>query len=309
MKYNIDKELFPLGHIRMPVRNEHLAAAVGSLMRTPGWIFRDEDIKVSRRLIRGYKDSIEILIIEPADREALSPALVYYHGGAFIFGAAGHHYRMARIYALATGATVLFVNYSLAPEYRYPTQPEDCYAALRYAYTNSILLGIDRSRIAVAGDSAGGALAAAVVQMSRDRGVEMPLFQMLIYPVMDKRMKTESMRDYTDTPMWDARASEMMWRAYLPKWSTDTPYASPAEATDLSGLCSAYIETAEFDCLRDEAIDYAQALEDADIDVELNETEGTVHAFDLKLRATVTEDAIDARIAYMNKMYGNEDEV
>lgn len=304
MKYKIDKQLFPINIVSCPIRNERVAGFFGAMLRPPRSLFRDRDVLVRRETVTGYLGGdVEILIIEPKNREMPSPALVYCHGGGFVFGASGHHYKTAKKYALLTGAVVIFVNYRLAPKYKFPTAPEDCYAALRYVYGNADSLGIDRERIAVGGDSAGGALAAAIVQMSRDRGCEIPLFQLLIYPVTDRRMITQSMQDFTDTPMWDARLSVMMWRAYLPNDVENIAYASPAEAERFDMLSPAYVETAEFDCLRDEGLEYARALAGAGVETEIYETKGTIHAFDLMGGADVTRAAMDTRIAYMNKMY------
>ncbi|MBQ7386957.1 MAG: alpha/beta hydrolase [Clostridia bacterium] len=304
MKYKISKDFFPFNIIAPPIRNERIAGALGSLLSPPRRIFKDKDMTVTREYATSVDGaSVEIIIMKPSCARGRLPALVYYHGGGFVFGASWHHYDMAKLYACECGAAVLFVNYRLAPKYKFPIPAEDCYAALRYAYDNAERLGIDPERIGVGGDSAGGALCAAASQMARDRGDKIPLFQLLIYPVTDRRMITESMRDFYDTPMWNSRLSVMMWRAYAPGEYENIAYASPAEAESFSGFSPAYIETAEFDCLRDEAREYARSLSDAGIPVELNETKATMHAFDIKKNAPISRSAIAARIAYMNKMY------
>ncbi|MGM9681872.1 MAG: competence protein CoiA family protein [Eubacteriales bacterium] len=211
-----------------------------------------------------------------------APCLVYYHGGGFIFGGAGYHYKLAKQYAMDLPCKVVFVQYRFAPKNPHPTPSEDCYAALRWTFENAEQLNVDKTKIAVGGDSAGGALAAAVCQMARDRGTDKPLFQLLFYPVTDCRMQTESCKEYTYTPMWNAKLSVTMWRGYIQDENApDIAYASPMEAKSFDDLPGAYVETAEFDRLHDEGMAYAQALRGAGVAVELYETKGTMHGFDI----------------------------
>lgn len=291
--------------IAPPIRNTRLAGWLGSLLRPPRSLFRDKSFEVTREYVRSFDGAeIELLVIEPTGVTENAPCMVYYHGGGFFFGASWHHYNMARAYSKEGGCKLIFPQYRLAPNYPYPHAPEDCYAALKYAYENADRLGINKDKIAVGGDSAGGALCAAVVQMARDRGDALPLFQMLIYPVTDRRMKSESMTSFVDTPMWNARLSRLMWQGYTGDGEVENiAYASPAEAQSLAGLSPAYVETAEFDCLRDEGIEYARALADAGVPVELNETHATMHAYDMVTSASESVRSIKARIDYINRMF------
>jgi acetyl esterase/lipase len=150
-------------------------------------------------------------------------------------------------------------------------------------------LGIDPNRIAVGGDSAGGNLAAVTALMARDRKAVQPMFQLLIYPVTDRRMATESSKAYRDAPVWNAALSEKMWAYYLPVLPAEhIEYASPMEAPDLTGLPDAYLEVAEFDSLRDEGLNYAAALEAAGVKVTRHETRGTPHGFEFVMSAPLT---------------------
>lgn len=275
------------------------------MMRAPRWIKRKGEIEVISNRIKSYDGAeIEVLLFEPRGIVENSPCLVYYHGGGFFFGAAWYHYKIAKRYALEVGCKLAFVQYRLAPKNPHPTPSEDCYAALKWTFENSSSLGIDKNRIAVGGDSAGGALAAAVCQMARDRGTDMPCFQLLVYPVTDRRMDTESNRKFIDTPMWNSTLSAMMWQGYVQDENlSNIAYASPMEANSFAGLPDAYVETAEFDCLRDEGIAYADALKAAGVDVVLNETKGTMHGFDAATGATVSKNAVARRIQYMKKMF------
>lgn len=278
---------------------------MGSFLRVPGWLWRDKTLSVQKKSIPSYDGTlIDILIIEPAKICGDTPCLIYYHGGGFLFPAAGYHYKLAAKYAREASCKVLFVQYRLTPKYPFPIPAEDCYAALCWAIDHANELGIEKARIAVGGDSAGGALAAAVAQMARDRTGFRLCFQLLVYPVTDRRMDSESNRRFTDTPMWNSELSQKMWEAYLADESSpDIAYASPLEAESFVNLPPAYIETAEFDCLHDEGIAYATALCKAGVMVEVNETKGTVHGFDIVEKAPTTQQAVEARIQYMKKQF------
>lgn len=308
MKYPINKEFSPYSRFAPPIRNAIIAGWMGSMMRPPHWIWRDREVSVRKENLQRYDVAeIEVLVFDPYGIEEPSPCLVYYHGGGFFFGGAGYHYKLAKQYALNTPCKVVFVQYRLAPKHPHPTPAEDCYAALRWTFENAEKLNVDQEKIAVGGDSAGGALAAAVCQMARDRGTDLPCFQLLVYPVTYRRMNTESNRKYTDTPMWNAELSVKMWQGYVK--SEDAPdiaYASPMEAKPFEGLPMAYIETAEFDCLHDEGIAYGEALRAAGVAVAFNETKGTMHGFDIVEKVPTAMAAVAERIGYMQNAFCGE---
>ena len=303
-RYPVNKEFFPYSHFTPPIHSAKMAGRLGALMKPPGWLKCDKEVAVTRQKIKEYDNgAVEVLIFEPRKASAALPCLVYFHGGGFFFGGAGYHYRLAKEYSLRTPCKVVFVQYRLTPAHPFPTPAEDCYAALQWTRKNAAGLGIDGERIAVGGDSAGGALAASVTQMSRDRGTYMPCFQLLVYPVTDRRMKTGSHLKYTDTPMWNSRLSAIMWQGYLGTDPTDVRYASPMEAVSFAGLPDAYLETAEFDCLHDEGTAYATALREAGAAVTVNETRGTIHGFDIAQNAPTTKAAVAERIRFMQTYF------
>ncbi len=304
MKYKISKELFPFSLFKPPIINGKLLGRLGAHMPPPRSLYRDRALTVTKKRIQsvGSKE-IELLILSPKEVQPAAPCLVYYHGGGFIFGGSFHHYNMARTYAKAAQCKLVFVQYRLAPKHPHPIPSEDCYAALRWVFENADALGLDAERIAVGGDSAGGALAAAVCQMARDRGTALPRFQLLIYPVTDRRMETESNRIFTDTPMWSSKYSKKMWRAYVQDDQSNISYASPMEAASFAGLPPAYVETAEFDCLRDEGIAYAEALCAGGAEVTRYDTEGTIHGFDIAKNAAATKAALEKRIAFLRERF------
>lgn len=305
IKYTINKEFFPYYYFTPPFGNTKVAGWLGSMMRTPRWIWHDKEIKVRKEQIKGYQNAdIDILIFEPRSASVILPCLVYYHGGGFMTEGSGYHFKLIKEYVLKTPCKVVFARYRLVPKNPHPIPVEDAYAGLCWTFENAERLNIDRKRIAVGGDSAGGTLSAAVCHMARDRGTDIPYFQLLIYPATDRRMETESNEKYTDTPMWNSNLSRKMWPSYITNSECeDIIYASPMEAEHFDGLPQAYIETAEFDCLHDEGIAYAQALKGAGVDVEINETKGTMHGFDIALNAPTTKAAVEARIQYMQKRF------
>lgn len=303
-KYAINKEFFPFSILKPPIRNAKIAGWLGEKMKAPRWIFHDKKISVIKEKIKSFDDNfIDVLIMKPKDNFNILPCLVYYHGGGFFFGAAGYHYKLAKDYVLNTPCILVFVQYRLAPKNPHPIPSRDCYEALKWTYFNAKRLNIDKSKVAVGGDSAGGALAAAVCQMSRDYNTDMPLFQLLIYPVINYKMETVSSKMFTNTPMWNSKLSKKMWDGYIQNDKTNLCYASPSEAETFINLSSAYIETAEFDCLHDEAIEYAKKLKESNVSVEINETKGTMHGFDIVRKAKITKNAIETRINYMKRKF------
>lgn len=266
----------------------------------------DDDVNVTRHTIGVGNGSIKALFYEPKNCKNTSPVVIYYHGGGFVYKAAPYHYRLVKEYSVKTPCKVLMVDYRLTTQNSFPVPVNDCYSALKWLVENAKNLGIDSSRIAIAGDSAGGNLAAAVTLMARDNKLIDPCGQMLIYPVIDRRMKTPSMLKYTDTPIWNSRLSKKMWWLYLPDNNAENiEYASPIEAQNLSDLPDTYIETAEFDCLHDEGVEYAEALKDAGNTVFLNETKNTIHGFDMASKSQIVIDSIDKRIKFLQNLFYN----
>lgn len=276
-------------------------------MKTPKYIWRDKELDVSRHEIESYDgERIECLLISPKSLGDDAPCLIYIHGGGFILAAAGYHYKNAMRYSKEVGCRTVFVNYRLAPQNPHPVFFEDCYAAMCWAYDNAKSLGIAPSRIGIGGDSAGSTLAVGVCMMARDRGHPVRFaFQMLPYPYLDARNNSESCKKFTDTPMWNSKLSTKiapMTRAE--RGRPDYVYYSPVEADSFDGLPTAYIETAEFDCLHDDGILYAEKLREAGVSVTLNETKGTMHGFDIMQGAKTTKAALQARIEFMRKHFG-----
>ena len=304
-KYAIKREFFPFSHFTPPISESFLAKSVPH-MKTPGFIYRDKMLSVTRHEIRSYDGvMIECFLMSPKNQNGKAPCLLYLHGGGFVLPAAGYHYKNAMRYARESGCRVVFVNYRLAPQFQHPVFFEDCYAAMCWVYDNAEQLHIDPERIGIGGDSAGATLAVGVCMMARDRKHPVRfLFQMLPYPYLDARGTSESCRKFTDTPMWNSSLSDRI--GPMTKADRNAPeyvYYSPVEAECFTGLPPAYIETAEFDCLHDDGILYAEKLREAGTCVVLNETRGTMHGFDIMQKAPTTQAAVAARIDFMRRMF------
>ncbi|MYD97549.1 MAG: alpha/beta hydrolase [Gammaproteobacteria bacterium] len=209
------------------------------------------------------------------------PVVIMFHGGGWVIGDLDTADRQSREVCRGTGALVVSVDYRLAPEHRFPAAADDCYAATRWAAEHAPDHEGDASRLAVAGDSAGGNLAAVVAQMARDRGGPRLVFQLLVYPVTDGvDPGWPSYRDNGDGYLLTTAAMGWFWNHYAPSAADrHNPYASPLQAESLAGLPPALVMTAEFDPLRDEGEAYARALRAAGVDAELVRCDGFIHGF------------------------------
>ena len=308
MKYEIDKSFGLYRYFRPPVTRGLLPAINAALSLFGTRECRRKAVNITKLTVRHDGVDVPLLLFEPDGLNAGSPCLFYIHGGGFVMKAAFLHYKEMCEYALKARCRVLFPDYRLAPENPFPAPLLDCLAAFRFAVENAQRLGIDPCRIAFAGDSAGGALAAAAALALRDENsMPAPCFQLLIYPVTDRRMRTDTMREYGDTPMWNSVLAHRMWDWYLGGREPEPPeYASPLEAASFAGLPDAYIETAQFDCLRGEGEEYAFALKKAGAGVELNETEGTMHGFDAAQRSPIVHACMLRRINALERAFAKK---
>lgn len=228
-------------------------------------------------------EAVQVFVIN-ADHRKKRPAILHLHGGGYYGGSAAGSVADMQVQAGALDCVVATVEYRLAPEHQFPAALDDAYGALAWLYANADQLGIDRTRIALQGESAGGGLAAMLAIESRRRS-EMPLcLQVLIYPMLDDR--TASVREvagHIGNIVWTRAANVRAWRAFLGRepGSRDMPQGSvPAREVDLSGLPAAFVATAGLDLFVDENIEYARRLNAAGVPTELLVVPGAFHAFD-----------------------------
>lgn len=224
---------------------------------------------------------VTLRIHTPAGLEGPAPCVYSIHGGGYVFGHRSQDDLRFDRWCPKLGFVGVSVEYRLAPETPWPGPLEDCYAGLRWVFAHAHELGIDATRIGVAGASAGGGLAAALALMARDRGEVRPAFQMLAYPMIDDRQQTESSR--WEVPIWGPQQNRFGWMSYLGDrhGTADVPaLAAPARAGDLAGLPPALVYVGTLDGFCDEDIVYAMRLYRAGVPTELHVYPGAPHGFD-----------------------------
>ena len=243
------------------------------------------DLRTEERTI-GYGEftGIPVRIYWPQRDDAALPVVVFYHGGGFCLGDLETHDPVARTHAVGAEAIVVSVAYRLAPEHPWPAGVNDCWAALQWVAEHAAELGGDPDRIAVAGDSAGGNLAAVMAHLARDNAGPALKFQLLWYPTVTADLSLPSHTENAYAPILDREAIEAFLSWYLPDLDMTDPKAlptalAPANADDLSGLPPAFIGTAEHDPLRDDGAVYAELLNAAGVPAELSNEPDMVHGY------------------------------
>jgi acetyl esterase/lipase len=282
----IPENLVELDKQRMVFRETYTPSASGN-----------EFVLTSNQVISGPKDApdIRIRVYQPRSREGQLPGVLWIHGGGYILGFPEQDDVLCQRFAMEANCVVVSADYRLAPENPYPAALEDCYAVLTWMFDNAIELGIDNLRLAVAGNSAGGGLTAAVCLLARDRRGPSIRFQMPLYPMIDDRNITPSSHEMTDSRVWNRESNILAWANYLghsdPDGTAVPAYAAPARAKDLSGLPPTYTCIGTLDPFRDETIDFVSRLSQAGVSVEFHLYPGCFHAFEV----TVLEAEISQR--------------
>ncbi|TFV57860.1 alpha/beta hydrolase [Mycobacterium sp. PS03-16] len=242
--------------------------------------------EIEDRLVPGPDQPIPLRIYRPTETVG-GPVLVYFHGGGMVLGSNHSFEPLARALAAVSGATVVSVDYRLAPEAPAPAQFDDAYAATTHVAAHAESLGVDADRVAVVGDSAGGSLAAAVALAARDRGGPSILCQVLLYPGLDRDMTCESILSMPDAPMLTRADIDYMHElADRGVTTPPDPYRFPALAANLTGLPQAVVVTAACDPIRDWGERYANRLRDASVQTTLTRYPGAYHGFLMRSDAT-----------------------
>jgi acetyl esterase len=225
---------------------------------------------------------VSLRIVRPERVNEMLPAVLYVHGGGWVLGDFDTHLRLVHELAIGAGVAVVFVEYTPSPEAKFPVAIEQCFAALKWIVEHGTEAGIDPSRVAIAGDSVGGNMSAAVTLLAKRRGGVSLRMQLLFYPVTDASMDSGSYRQFADGPWLTRAAMEWFWDQYLPDaLRRADPLVSPLRATDeeLRGLPPALVITDENDVLRDEGEAYAVRLTQAGVKVTAVRYLGTIHDF------------------------------
>ncbi len=254
-------------------------------MRAPE-IKNSPHVKTSSCMINGPASELSVKVYEPVNRANVKlPALFWIHGGGYVLGHPDSDDGLCEAFVMGAKCVVISINYRLAPEHPYPAAVEDCYWGLKWVAENAEYLKIDSSRIAIAGASAGGGLAAAIALMARDRGGPAIVFQMPLYPMLDDRNETPSSYEICEenlSTVWHREVNQIAWQMYLGENISGeiSPYAAPARAAELTGLPPAYTCVGQLDPFRDETLDYVRRLAQAGVPVEFHLYPGCFHGFD-----------------------------
>jgi acetyl esterase/lipase len=239
-------------------------------------------VTTTQRTIVQDGRTVKLYIMTPARAAAKPGVLLFVHGGVWIAGNFHNHQRLLRDLVVGSGQVGVFVDYTALPAARFPTQPEECYAALQWVAAHGAEIGADGSRITVAGNSVGGNMAAALTLMAKDRGGPKIRHQVLLIPATNAGVDTTSYEIFASGRFLPRAFMKYGWDLYAPDPATrDNVYVSPLRATtqQLSGLPPALVVTAENDPLRDEGEAYARRLKEAGVAVSAVRFNGTIHDF------------------------------
>jgi acetyl esterase len=241
-------------------------------------------VDISEKTITEDGISVKLFIMRPAGVEEALPAFMFFHGGGWVLGDFPTHQRFIRDLVVNSGATAIHVEYSRAPEAKYPVALNECFAATKWVAANGAEINVDGTRLAVLGNSAGGDLAAAVALMAKDKkGPELKL-QVLFWPVTDASFETVSYNKYSNDRFLTKNMMKWFWDNYIPDQNQRNEiYASPLKASldELKGLPPTLVQTAENDVLRDEGEAYARKLNEAGVSVSLVRYQGMIHDYGL----------------------------
>ncbi|MEV5832701.1 alpha/beta hydrolase [Nocardia sp. NPDC052112] len=244
--------------------------------------------------IESVDEHVSVRVFRPVQLRRPAPALLFVHGGGYILGNAALGDGFCRRVTDRLGVVAASVEYRLAPEHPFPTPLDDCYAALRWLADQP---DIDPERIALAGESAGGGLTAALALLARDRAEVRPVLQVLSYPMLDDRTSARTDIARRGLRMWSPRSNRLGWHAYLGAADAVPPLAAPARHEILSGLCPAWIGVGTNDLFHDENIAYAQRLRQAGVPCTVHVVPGAYHGFDLiETWAPVSRAFLEARL-------------
>jgi acetyl esterase/lipase len=304
---NIDPELRSVKAHKLPT-NRWMLAAMQNFLSAVNAVHRRKFKPLVTRTTIASSDgfAVPILLLRPENLRPAAPALLYYHGGAFVMKPAPQHVENALRYAREAECLVIFVEYRLAPKHPFPAGFNDCHAALLWANANAATLGIDQERLVVGGDSAGGGLAAGIAQRALQEDGIVLAGQLLIYPAVDLVCNRPSVAAFANVPPFSNASVVQIAETYLghPVSAGIPRYASPLYG-DLTHLAQAYVETPEFDLLHDQGNAYAHALLDKGVAVELNEIKGGIHGFDLLAASSgLAKEAMQRRIQFLRRVFG-----
>ena len=294
--YPVADDFKAVCRITAPLGRGVLAMGNTLLGAVPKGMRSDNELSVELHDFVAHEgERVDFWVVKPNGSKGVKPVILFIHGGGFVFKAAPYHYRLAKQYAQRTDSVVVMVDYRTAHNNSYGTPLRDCCQAWQWIVSSADSLGVDISQSTVVGDSAGGFLAVKTALWAEEIAICPPAKLMLVYPVIDCSMRTPSMERFVDTPVWNAELNAKMWEYYLQGNSEESLLdISPSTTFPIT-----YIESAEFDPLRDEADIFASILQRAGVPTTHIQTKSTMHGFDMVQRSPITQRQIELRCDFL----------
>ena len=265
------------------------------------YIFQRSNKKfiIEKKKIKSFDDKyIKFMVGTPKITDVNNNCIYFIHGGGFVFNGAPHHYKLAKHLAYELKCKFVFVDYRLAPKYKFPYAPNDCFSVYQWIIDNKNELNIDN--VILVGDSAGGNLSVVTTLMAQDNNIKLPDKLVLLYPVLTKDLVTDSMLKYTDTPMCNSKDGAKYNKLYYTSNINDERrYMAPYEADIFSDFPKTYIEVAEYDCLHDDGVLFYNKLKDNGIEVEFTEVKNAMHGYDIAYGSSLINELIEKRIKFI----------
>ncbi|MBP3503710.1 MAG: alpha/beta hydrolase fold domain-containing protein [Bacilli bacterium] len=291
MKYNIDKKFGMWRYMKSPM-NRFVFGFANFLLSIMPKRLKSKDLIITKLRLK----NCNIYFITP--KKESNNTLMYFHGGAFCFKGGPNHFKNIKEYARKTSVTIVYADYHMAYQSDEEICVKECFEAYNYILLYSQVLGINTDNIGFAGDSAGGYISLSVINECFKRKIKLPKYQMLIYPVVSKNKEFKSIKEFTDTPMWNSKLNKRMWEIYANGKFTFDPLID-----DISFMPPTYIEVCEFDCLHDEGVELSKRLCSLNIDNTLNETYKTMHGYDVCFKHPIVVKSFEERINFIKRFH------
>ena len=259
-------------------------------------------IYVKKFKIKSYDNKrIKNIIYTPKGIELNKRCLYFIHGGGFVFNGSYHHYELVKKMAIKLKCKAIYVDYRLAPKYKFPTAPQDVFEVYKWIVAHSEELDINKEEIVIMGDSAGGNLSALTTILAKENNLVLPKINILLYPVLLDGIKTESQIKYIDTPLCNSKDLDKYSKYY---YGSNKEYKrvmkAPYDIELFLDYPSTYIEVAEYDCLHDDGVLFYNKLKEHGIVTSLNEVKGAMHGYDIAINSKLVEELIDKRVKFIN---------
>jgi len=257
---------------------------------------------VEKKKIKSKLKEVKFLIYTPKKVKLTNKCLIYIHGGGFAYNSSPNHYKLAKIIGEKICSRIVYINYKLAPRYKFPTPLDDCFSVYNWILDNANDLNIDINKIILCGDSAGGNLCANLTNMAFNDNLSVPSHQILLYPVVTYNIETDSNKKYTNVPMCNSKDMKKYSKMYYNHIPNDyIKYLSPLENEIFENYPKTYIEIAEYDCLHDDGLLMHQKLLESSKESTLIEVEKAMHGYDFMLKSDLVQSLIERRVNFINK--------